>query len=949
MKKLLSLVLAVLMVISCMTYLFTGTVSAEDTATAESLPENLIKDPATKTLTASDEPVLFADYNVFDNTAGVSKVLPGEFHQFDFDISVSDDATGDIRVYILPFSNASVQSSSYLAGIRNSVDDPTDISVAYAYGNHNGNINYDFIGYKNENCEWYVKGFAGSEDWYNKRVEEYPDNDIRYEYPTNSVAQTVAAGDEYNYSYVIRVNSKWSTHMVVVVEGLTAGSVTVSNPNIMNLTNTDHSLYAYDYSVYNQAVIGALKKENDNVFVRIVPNNYTAGTATGDNRAVLSTRNGSALYNMTVEGGKFYRFDADIRFPAGVHQGTFQAPQFDFFESVCVNHGKIYEALGDEKEYIINSGKKDTDQIYYGENTNAYAYTYNNADSSLLNRRPAATLPFSTTAYYTADGTLVVQKTSGNSQNGRENGAALKDYGNVWLDYNYEFTGISESLIDTMKHYKQNYAGNYALLKYQLNETEDGIVANSNTAAKNVLLPSTDAKVALGAYFYDVMDIDAPEFNEVATLSVASEGNGAAGVSATSALVGDEVVYTAKSFGDDKFIGWYNGDELVSEDAVYTLTVEGDTTLTAKFTGSKVVWQEKTYLSVAEDINAAPYDKGPVYKVYDTINYQHMYTVLEGLEPNTRYTFTTYLKGNIKYAGSVGVYRVVDGKAESSGCWVVPLASGLENNLQNGTVWDNGNYWPGEGYENGNLLKSITTDEFVDTNTWRKVVYDFKTNDTDTDYILTFKFEGPYDSDTQICYVSDSNITEYVKVAGADVDAPTVASVTSDTVTLTAVDGYEYKMGDGDWQTSNVFTGLTPETEYTFYQRAAENEDALAGAASEALKVTTKAAFTPGNVDGDEKNNVNLNDVVALAQIVAGWKDVTHELAALDPNGDGVVDLNDVVMLAQFVAGWDGIELSDKAYGSSTGTPDDGGNTDDSGSVETQTKKDVDIDVSTAK
>lgn len=71
-------------------------------------------------------------------------------------------------------------------------------------------------------------------------------------------------------------------------------------------------------------------------------------------------------------------------------------------------------------------------------------------------------------------------------------------------------------------------------------------------------------------------------------------------------------------------------------------------------------------------------------------------------------------------------------------------------------------------------------------------------------------------------------------------------------------------------------------------------------------------SFLPGDVSGD--GVVNLNDVVALAQIVAGWQNVECVQAALNPNGDKTVDLNDVVMLAQFVAGWQGIELSTEPY-----------------------------------
>lgn len=58
----------------------------------------------------------------------------------------------------------------------------------------------------------------------------------------------------------------------------------------------------------------------------------------------------------------------------------------------------------------------------------------------------------------------------------------------------------------------------------------------------------------------------------------------------------------------------------------------------------------------------------------------------------------------------------------------------------------------------------------------------------------------------------------------------------------------------------------------------------------------------PGDVNGD--GEVNLKDLVALAQKVAGWE-VDVDENALDVSGDGDVDLADVAKLAQHLAGWD--------------------------------------------
>ena len=59
----------------------------------------------------------------------------------------------------------------------------------------------------------------------------------------------------------------------------------------------------------------------------------------------------------------------------------------------------------------------------------------------------------------------------------------------------------------------------------------------------------------------------------------------------------------------------------------------------------------------------------------------------------------------------------------------------------------------------------------------------------------------------------------------------------------------------------------------------------------------------PGDVDGDD--DVNLKDLVKLAQYVAGWEGLEVDENALDVDGDGDVDLDDVNRLAKYLAGWD--------------------------------------------
>lgn len=79
------------------------------------------------------------------------------------------------------------------------------------------------------------------------------------------------------------------------------------------------------------------------------------------------------------------------------------------------------------------------------------------------------------------------------------------------------------------------------------------------------------------------------------------------------------------------------------------------------------------------------------------------------------------------------------------------------------------------------------------------------------------------------------------KVALSTPDAPTLISKTYNSVTLTANGGYEFSKDGTTWQTSNVFSGLTTSTAYTFYQRIAETNDTERSTASTGLTVTTNS------------------------------------------------------------------------------------------------------------
>jgi Zn-dependent metalloprotease len=69
----------------------------------------------------------------------------------------------------------------------------------------------------------------------------------------------------------------------------------------------------------------------------------------------------------------------------------------------------------------------------------------------------------------------------------------------------------------------------------------------------------------------------------------------------------------------------------------------------------------------------------------------------------------------------------------------------------------------------------------------------------------------------------NSESTEPVtKAPQSEPEAPELDSVTATSITLVIIEGCEYRMDGGEWQTSPVFSELTPDSPYSFTQRFAE-------------------------------------------------------------------------------------------------------------------------------
>ena len=99
-----------------------------------------------------------------------------------------------------------------------------------------------------------------------------------------------------------------------------------------------------------------------------------------------------------------------------------------------------------------------------------------------------------------------------------------------------------------------------------------------------------------------------------------------------------------------------------------------------------------------------------------------------------------------------------------------------------------------------------------------------------------------------------------IRKVSQDPVTPVLSSKTPTGITLLPVSGAEYRCDDGEWQSSNVFTGLTPNTGYQFYMRHMGDVNHEPAPAGPALTVTTGKATLNGtvNITGTTRYNETL-------------------------------------------------------------------------------------------
>ena len=134
----------------------------------------------------------------------------------------------------------------------------------------------------------------------------------------------------------------------------------------------------------------------------------------------------------------------------------------------------------------------------------------------------------------------------------------------------------------------------------------------------------------------------------------------------------------------------------------------------------------------------------------------------------------------------------------------------------------------------------------------------------------------------------------YIKNKNINIpEAPEIALITYNSISLKSVQGYEYSIDGFNWQASPIFVGLLPATKYFMYQREAETSTCFAGAASAALIVRTPEKA--GDINGD--GVIDIRDLISLKKFFVNPSNNIVSSECLDVSGDGRINSADLAAL----------------------------------------------------
>ena len=341
---------------------------------------------------------------------------------------------------------------------------------------------------------------------------------------------------------------------------------------------------------------------------------------------------------------------------------------------------------------------------------------------------------------------------------------------------------------------------------------------------------------------------------------------------------------------EDEVVSTQNSYEISIEDygKILKLTVTGINGVVGELSKEVAVTKRKPNAPSVPIINKVESNAFDVIKTegveysIDLISWQDS-NVFSALLPNTTYTVYARIKATDEaFASEVSNGTTVTTLKTYTKTPIAPTAAQITDTSV--TLTDNDGYeysMDGISWQEENLFENLAPN--------REYTFYQRIAETDTSYVSE---------------KSEALTVVTLKTAVKAPKAPEIKEISYECIELMAVDGCEYSIDGINWQKETVFKGLTPDTEYTFYQRMAETDTAYASQPSECLTVKTKKIpeFIFGDVNGD--NKVDTIDLAAMKLYLAALNELSEAgMFAGDMNNDAKVDTTDLAVLKLKLAG----------------------------------------------
>ncbi|MBQ5765650.1 MAG: hypothetical protein IIW03_05865, partial [Clostridia bacterium] len=596
MKKTLSVLLSLLMVVSCMTCLFTMPASAVETPSTEvveNLPENLL----TEVEGSNGKEYSF-------NKETVSK----EFYQLDVVVTAGEEDT-DEYFYPVLLDNAGNSIFYYsLVGVRYTAEDPTNVETAFnLVGNQRGEAN------------------------------KAPKGDVD---PNTFVAAKNVAGT-YTYTYIVSPTTG--------AKGISfPGDVTIESANMFALKDTQWN----DFFWEPNKVFRYMVKEGNNVFQRFYGYRPIGAAANlTDNGVSVGANIDGKLYNLELKAGQTYAVDYDIRLAANTANAK-KFPAMDMFDTEMFDVREEYKALRDrlvaagvfekdaegkilgidEYRYVAGGipgtgnflhagyswgnatsngyytvseqGHMKVGQVIYDANRNRYSNSNwiatGSGNTTLVHR--ANTANIAKLYVYPSDGSIQGGLTSTSSQVGGNYTWINNKYNSQWLDATYTLTAPEYKTLDEQYVLVTKITGDGGKDNYYLNATAEEVDGKTVYTYNKVndkgarIIPHGEvghAGVAINnihagaVYDFDNFEVSAVDNTLAAPAVKGKDSNGNlkdihANDDTTKVTVDTNVDLVADTFtatfsydatreAYGEFVGWYNGDTLISTEKTAAL------------------------------------------------------------------------------------------------------------------------------------------------------------------------------------------------------------------------------------------------------------------------------------------------------------------------------------------------------------------------------------------